>query len=169
MFDKYFIDPHFMSAITLSSVLLIGIILYFFIYFTAQKKDFKSTTRNEYSAIHAVMISLPILFLSLILVSFIPPLSHTDKLSEAENVNQSQMIAKISEITGVEHVKKVNPSEYFSVDNLKNGEYVELSGIKDDKKQNVLIYFEKDKMNITVSNSTTDAQDIEKYTYSPKN
>lgn len=93
-------------------------------------------------------------------------ITYTNSISQAKSIDDEKFLKKISQISNVTNLKyKNNESEIMTVTDLENDDFVEIVGIKNGKKMNVLVYFEKDTMKVSVNEGPEKAQEFE---YNPK-
>jgi len=92
----------------------------------------------------------------------------TNKLSEADRINSEKFVEKVSEVTDLNNVKYAEKTNSDSILwNLKNDKFVELKGLKNGQKQDIVVVFKGDEMNVTVSSPKIDSQNTEEFKYTP--
>jgi len=96
----------------------------------------------------------------------------TDKISEAQGINDDEFRNKIIEVSQIDSLKTEDNSEWVDkgpkVSDFKSGGFYEISGLKDGQKVNLVVFFKGDKMNVTVETPDNKAVKVEKYSYVPQ-
>lgn len=94
----------------------------------------------------------------------------TDKISEAHSVRDNNFAEKLNKIAKIDQLSTESQAvieNKETIEKLQEGNFVKLTGKRDDSLVNVLVQFDKDKMTVEVAPST-EFKKAERYEYIPK-
>lgn len=167
MFENQIVD----GSIAIGIICLITVIAMVFSYFKFLK-SWNPKYENDDKFATACFVTFATFFIGLIVygVYNISGLNDesTNKISEADKINSEKFVEKVSEITDLSNVDYADSAKKDNIlRNLKNDKFVELKGLKNGQKQDVVVFFKGEEMNITVSSPKSDSQNVEEFKYAP--